>query len=269
MRQDYIQISPAPNKYVYFPSERTTQIFYYNYYKGSAVPIDLSGTVSHSFIDIGLCLLENGMVMISGGGRYPYYRTDSYLLNPSSYHCLKLSNMIVPKCKHTLIMNKNFVYSFGGNNGSFIKTVEMYDIYKNRWSLLRDMKHARMNCACIAVEDSIFIWGGDFAKSVEIFSVKSKRCRISRMPSISILVNAFVKDDKVYILSKKHLQIFDKNLSLLDTKSVQGSINTWTKSTLLLLPDSLIAYNKMIDSIERFQLSSCTLSTLKSHIIEP
>jgi hypothetical protein len=161
------------------------------------------------------------------------------------------------------------VYSFGGNNGSFIKTVEMYDMRKNRWTRFRDMKHARMNCACTAVEDSIFIWGGDFAKSIEIFSVKSKRCRISRVASISILVNAFVKDDEIYILSKNHLQIFDKNLTLLKTKSVQESIITWTKSTLLLLPDSIIAYNKMTDSIEGFQLSSCTLSTLKSNIIDP
>jgi len=52
-----------------------------------------------------------------------------------------------------------------------------------------------MNCACIAIKDSI-----DFAKSVEIFSVESKRFRVSRVPRISILVNAFVNDEKIYIL---------------------------------------------------------------------
>lgn len=255
--------NPKP-RFIYIPSDRHTNIIQYDTTHSSRTEFDLSNTITHSFIDVGLCLLNNGLLILSGGGRYPNYHSTTYLFNPNTANCIRLANMNVAKSKHTLIMYGNCVYSFGGNNGSYIKTVEKYELFKNRWVKLKDMAHARLYCSCVAVEDQIFIWGGDYTKSVEIFNVKYQRCRLSNLTSINIIVNSFLKDDKIHILSKKHLQIFDKYLHLIDSRPIAQTVPTWTKSNILILSDSLIAYNEDNNSIETFNMSSLEVSNSRS-----
>ena len=72
--------------------------------------------------------------------------------------------MNIKKCAFAAtLVNNQFIYTFGGNNGTiYLNSIERYDISKDTWQLL-DIKlnSSNYNCACFCAEpDKVIVLGG-------------------------------------------------------------------------------------------------------------
>ena len=52
------------------------------------------------------------------------------------------------------------IYVFGGANPKRLNDGEVFDPDTKQWTVLPNMKHARVGCSCVAIGDNIYVTGG-------------------------------------------------------------------------------------------------------------
>jgi hypothetical protein len=108
--------------------------------------------------------------MISGGslfvdlffgeGKRNYF-ADVNDISPSSGSVHKLHHMINKRSCHGSIQYFNWVYVFGGFNGSALQTSEKYSLTTKHWSQLPDMLSPRHSFSPALHQHRLYLCGGD------------------------------------------------------------------------------------------------------------
>lgn len=75
--------------------------------------------------------------------------------------------MIIPRCAFGLttweneLTNESFLYAFGGWVGEGMgSSIEKYDPYQNKWSMIGDMEVPRFGMGCFTYKGLIYLLGG-------------------------------------------------------------------------------------------------------------
>ncbi|WP_324823822.1 kelch repeat-containing protein [Sinanaerobacter sp. ZZT-01] len=123
---------------------------------------------------------------------------------------------------------ENKIYVFGGNNGKYLNSVEIYDTNTGTWSTGQSMPTARHRLTCSAVGDKIYAIGGfngTYLNSVEIYDTKTDTWSTGQsIPTPRAVLTSSVVGDKIYVIGGHNSQqgIVD-TVEIYDTKT-----DTWS-----------------------------------------
>ena len=83
-----------------------------------------------------------------------------------------------------MVVHGDYVYIFGGNNGSDLNKAERMKIGEWRWSYLPNMKEARYIFGVYVSENRIYLIGGRNNTSVEYYDIDTNNFYL--LPGISV-----------------------------------------------------------------------------------
>ena len=129
----------------------------------------------------------------------------------------------------------------GGRNSSSnknLKSVETYDHYLNKWSFLADMQNERCQAGVVTKGDKIFVIGGFFENTCEVYDSNSKRfCEIAKFEfhynhyhyyDHHDMIIPLIFGDKIVVYGDKMVYIYDINTnqwSYIETMSTNDRQN--------------------------------------------
>jgi len=115
-------------------------------------------------------VLRSGRLMVTGGslfvdlffgeGKRNYF-ADAYDISPASGSVHKLHHMTYKRSCHGSIQYFNWIYVFGGFNGSSLQSSEKYSLTTKHWSQLSDMLSPRHSFSPALHQHRLYLCGGD------------------------------------------------------------------------------------------------------------
>ena len=190
----------AESRYIYFPNKATRSINQIDTILQHTISIDLSKYIPRNFNETSTCLLPSGDVLIAGF--FNPISSEAYIMRVNSWSCIKIPSLEVGRFYIKLYYYTEYVYAFGGRDErASVKTVERFSLSNFNCERLQDMKVARNCCACVGIEDRIYIFGGG-ARSIEEFDLKTCTFRMMQLPLDNYYVITAQFDGKIFIIGK-------------------------------------------------------------------
>ena len=125
---------------------------------------------------------------------------------PDSMEVSRLSMMRERRNYLSLAVHAGNIYAIGGNNhNTRLKSVEMFDISRNQWSMVRDMNRVRSDAGAATLQGSIYVVGGfdgvAATSTAEVFSPRSGRwTMITPMKVARSGVKVVAMDSQLYVV---------------------------------------------------------------------
>jgi hypothetical protein len=128
----------------------------------------------------------------------------------------------------------------GGDDysGSYLKSVEVYDVSAGQWRALPDMSVARYGCAAVCIEGNVYVMGGNdggtFFKSAEMYDTSATSGQWRALPDMSVersTCAAVFIDGNVYVMGG-----YDGRSNLKSAEMYDTSAGQWRA-----LPDMSVA----------------------------
>jgi hypothetical protein len=238
--------------YIYIPSRFNQQILQYDVESGKQNTIVMP-TLNRDFEDTSTCVLPNGDVMIAGFDNP--ISGEVYLYSVSSKEFITLPPLNYPRCRVALYYYREYVYAFGGVNS---KRAERYSLLNNSWEILHDMNYPRGSLSCVGISDKIYLFKGgkEFIEAFNTISLNfiGYKIKSSDYHSSNFGV-AYRLNDKIYLLSKNLIQIYDTKLTRLSEYSKTYKNKHYTVQNIAQLEKSIYYYNEYTHTIEKIDTS--------------
>ena len=99
---------------------------------------------------------------------------------PNTMEVSRLSMMRERRNYLSLAVHAGNIYAIGGRNeNNLLKSVEMFDINRNQWSVVKDMNRVRSDAGAATLQGNIYVVGGfdgvATTSTAEVFSPRSGR----------------------------------------------------------------------------------------------
>ena len=84
---------------------------------------------------------ENNIYLIGGDNDNNYYLRSVYFYDEVREVLILISNMLVPRSRHSVTKMNNFLFVTGGeNNEGVLNSCESYDLKNNTWNILPELE---------------------------------------------------------------------------------------------------------------------------------
>jgi hypothetical protein len=101
-------------------------------------------------------VLHKGQTYLIGGGIPPY--SSCHIVNSINLKSTQIPSLNLGRYKNALISHQNEIFTIGGINQDHLDSVERFD--GEKWTIASSLNHARADCSCCSVKNSIFVFGG-------------------------------------------------------------------------------------------------------------
>lgn len=197
----------------YLPEANSQKLLKFDSFSCSTTSYNLSNCLSHSFLYTSLCILSPIEILLAGGLSLVPLNTV-YLFNTQTLICIQLASYSHPRHSISMIKHQDYIYALGGKNPQLMNVAERYNSIKNRWEALEPMKCCRSLSSCMIVKEFVYILGGG-SSSVERFDTLNLRFSLVYWGLNSDCVIGSVKDDRIYVMSKEWVSVFDLEFKIL------------------------------------------------------
>jgi hypothetical protein len=207
----------------YLPEPNSQKLLQFNSSSSSTKSYNLSNYISHSFLYTSFCMLSPIEILLAGGFRL--FPLDTvYLFNTQTLICIKLASLSHPRHSISMIKHEDYIYALGGKISQLMNVAERYNAIRNRWEVLEPMKCCRSLSSCMIVKEFVYILGGG-SSSVERLDILSLRFSVVYWGLNSDYVIGSVKDDRIYVMSKEWVSVFDLEFKIVkQVENVSGRV---------------------------------------------
>jgi hypothetical protein len=243
LMEDISSLPSSSHSSIYIPKRNSKKLLRFDVSSNQLSEYNLSSIVSQNFEYTSTCILSSSSVIIAGGGWSQAYG-DTYRLNPTNGHCIKLNNLNFPRHSVHLFCYNKHVYAFGGFNNSqaYSQKAERMEIQGTGWQTLPDMKQPRCCFGSYLVDSRLYLFGGDNAGSVEFYDFIDNSfnlCFYLTAPKGGCLAGAV--GDRVYILGKS-LMVRDSRMKVV--KEIEGACCNFTNlSDVVVVAGKIVFYS--------------------------
>jgi hypothetical protein len=257
---DLLSTSPSSHpsqsfpSYLYIPSTNSYSLTRLDTASFSTQKLQLSPPPSSKFKLSSSCMLEDGSVIIAGG--YPTHG-DTYKYIPNSHTCYKLGNLHTPRYYLHLCYHNNYIYAFGGSDGSYSNKAERLKFQGDHWETLPNMKEARCLLGSYCDKNRIYIFGGGYRRSyVERFDVENMKFEHVNsviVDSGACLVGSI--EDRIYVINKDVIVVSRDMQVLKEEKNANQSL-MWNLSDVIVQGECFVFYCRYNEKVFMYNTRS-------------
>ncbi|XP_019381126.1 PREDICTED: kelch-like protein 35 [Gavialis gangeticus] len=171
----------------------------------------LSSLPGYTKSEFAACALKND-VYISGGH---INSSDVWVLSSQLNVWIKVACLQKGRWRHKMATLQGKIYAVGGFDGFYrLSSVECYDTFSNRWSIVAPLPQAVSSAAIVPCLNKLYVLGGAVDDSVNSDKVQcydpeeNKWTLLSPTPFSQRCINAVSLDNRIYIVGGLLNKIF-------------------------------------------------------------
>ena len=105
------------------------------------------------------CELPNKQLFYCGGAQGATFFSESYIIDPSRFSIVKISDMNQSRALPAVIYYNGCVYVFGGYSGKNLSSCEKYDFVAEKWMRLAEMPISRSAFSVVLYNNCFYMTG--------------------------------------------------------------------------------------------------------------
>ena len=158
-----------------------------------------------------------------------------------------------------IVAKDNFVYVLGGRPWKALTNAERYDLTTNSWNKIADLQEKRSYAKGAAGRRKIFILGGEWTESCEVYNEKTNEWQLIASLSClnyrqELLVLPVCVDDRLFVLTKEVANGCSGKIMSYDPRK-----NDWKEETQI--PDTKVPFRSDSGST---RLLCCSMKVFKA-----
>lgn len=254
-------------KYLYFPRQDSKLLFRYDINKCELTYYDLSNYLKADFYYTGICSIPYNQILIPNICDEIHILSSGLIFNCSAESCSGISAMNRHKNRYSLHYLTGYAYSFGGFSRDSLRSAERFNLNRNIWEVLPDMHQSRIWCSLCSYKHKIFIIGGNYNNTIEIFNTRTFKYTLINLDLSFLGTISTLHLSHIYLVTYRYIMILDISGKVIYKQKIDNEHVYSNSGHEIDDSGRLVYYNPRCNSLEWVDLHTLTHSDLEINFV--